>query len=137
MVIAWTTCHQPPWRPDLAGGYDGGMAENPYEAPRESCGLPNKTVVVALRASAIVFWTLAAIPAIAVLVPLLAFETAETRRKLPFVIYVMAAAHFILPSVGMAFLGAACWWHIRWLGMIGLLCILPVVVLLCFALLRS
>src|SRR5687768_4323680 len=113
------------------------MESNPYASPRESSERSGKKAAVALRAMAILLWVLAPIPATAILVPMLAFETAESRHELPFAIYAAATVQFILPSVALALLGAAFWWRSRWLGMIGLYALVPLVLLLALALLRS
>jgi len=113
------------------------MKPNPYETPQASSGRSDKTLAIALRAIAIVLWVLAPIPAIAILVPMLVFETAESRRELPFKVYLFAVVQFILPSVGLALFGAACWWRIRWLGFVGLYAFVPLGFLLALALLRS
>jgi len=113
------------------------MEPNPYDVPREPAELPNTTSVIALRAAAIIFWVLAPIPATAILVPLFVFETAKSRAELPFRVFVMATVEFILPPIGLALLGAGCWWRIRWIGLIGLYALIPLVLMLALTLLRS
>lgn len=113
------------------------MSGNPYESPSGSTVSPNRAVVIALRVVAALLWMLAPIPAIAIVVPMLVFETPESRRNLPVIIYVMAVLQFLLPTIGLALLGAACWYRSRWLTLIGLYAFIPLVVMLAVAMLRS
>lgn len=113
------------------------MNDNPYESPRESSDIPNRTIVIALRFVAIVLWLLAPLPVIAIGVPLLFFESGESRRELSIGIWVGASVQFFLPAIGLVLLGAACWWRRRWLALLGLYAFIPIVLLLAVALLRS
>jgi hypothetical protein len=73
----------------------------------------------------------------AFIVPMLMFETASSRPELPIAIYVAGTVQFLLPSLGLAFFGAACWWRSRWLAMLGLYALIPLALLLAIALIRS
>jgi hypothetical protein len=114
-----------------------GMEQNPYEAPREPSGLQNKTVSIMLRVLAIVAWIICPLPAIAFVAPLLVFGIPEGRQGIPIAFYFIGAAFFILPALGLALLGAALWWRIRWMGIAGLAAVAPLVVILLIAIIRS
>lgn len=102
------------------------MDPNPYEAPTGISGQPGQTQHILLKALGVIAWILSLPPAALFLLAVI-FKVGDDAES-----YLTAGAVFMCPSIGLAFIGAACWWRSIRFALVGLFAFVPLLVLLLF-----
>ena len=113
------------------------MEQNPYESPTIEVGEHGHWQTLVLRIVALGCWSLSLLFVAAFLTIANRPEIREQYAENPVLFSILVVAVFGLPAIGLAILGIASWSRVRWLGLIGIACLVPLVALTLFALLRS
>jgi hypothetical protein len=103
-----------------------GMDVNPYESPQGRSERPDQTRYVLLKVVGGIAWTLSLLPAAPFLLWLIYHPGGDAEDDLT------VSTFTIFPSIGLAFLGAACWWRTIRYALVGLFAFVPLLVLLLF-----
>jgi hypothetical protein len=102
------------------------MELNPYEAPGETYAQgQSQKASVALRTFAVIAWVASPLPIVVFFVAIWPQDWNLIWERSGLLIPTMCGLMCFLPPVGLALIGAACWGRVRWMGIVGLAALVP------------